>query len=430
MFFFSFGAINADEILEPAAEDTRQQSASMWAGWSISAGTRVRDIDAAFSSSPQTARAYWRDHAPMKRGGGHTGLYDRQGNINYQDGDIAYANPFSNPVTAGGPLDPDSGDGTAYFGADHGDQIDRDADGNGSITFHATRYVYFTELSTTTMDADDDCATAAPYIAARRLVASLEDNIHLSLLVQYAFSEHEMDSGWRETARQDIYEQRVDYTFEYAIDPLSATLPDTPFSASPANNVYVVYDADAYRTYYAETDLAPNDPNLDVTFWELLQLGNPDLELPDDPSRKSRTDEDVVATLIAEELSEFEIRLHELFLALEISTDVHDRVTFSLACGPTLNLLDWDFTHTTHWSLAGSGARQETIVAENSDQDLVIGAGGQLAVKLTLGEERRYFMEASGGYFWVDELKVGAGLGQAEIDLSSYSAGAGIGINL
>lgn len=118
---------------------------------------------------------------------------------------------------------------------------------------------------------------------------------------------------------------------------------------------------------------------------------------------------------------------HTFTLGLNLTKDLGDRVHLVLSTGPTLNLFDTGFSTVTT-AFAGGVPAAFGVPQSHDSQKVRFGWVGQLGVVLDLDAAKRYFVEASADYHWVDPFDIGAGTSSARVNASSWGASLGFGV--
>jgi len=227
--------------------------------------------------------------------------------------------------------------------------------------------------------SDNTEPSVGPYI---KLAYDLWDNrdktIHLSPFFQYTFTTA-FTSGPSYVGVNDV-------TTTYA------TYADGPSAVHPGA-VFAVYNAAAAA------------PGLSGNF-----IDTPGADV--NPTQ-------VIATQVAVVGNGLNIYMHTFTLGFDLTKDLCDRVHLVLSTGPTLNLFDTDLS-----SSAGGLA-----VASNSKQTIRFGWIGQLGLVIDLDSRKRWFVETSGNYHYVDPFTVSDGLSTARVQASSWGAELGLGLH-
>jgi len=353
---------------------------------SLSAGARVRQISADFKLGPPSGYDAWRFQINRSDDEGATRLFtDGDETLVYADG--AVFSPY--------------GDGTALFGV----MSDAQVLGRDGITFNSYSYGYESSLRGMDAGVEDEETCLSPYIAARLRLMESKRNCTISLLGMYSPAMSHTKSGWRQTGRQQLTEHTTHHTFLYALDDFfSSPLPPAPFAGG---SYWVVFDPDTY----ADT-------------WSFFGVSEPP------PVATQSTRSSTPLELRGMTSADLEMNLHELMFGVECSMTLRDRINVAVSVGPTLNVVDWDLTVYKRWERGDTGETLGSWREREKDTDIIVGAAAQVSATMSLDNKSRYFVEVGGGYSWADDLSVKSGNTKADVDLSSFTANVGIGVNL
>jgi len=165
-----------------------------------------------------------------------------------------------------------------------------------------------------------------------------------------------------------------------------------------------------------------------VVLWDVASLPAW-AQVARDPEAYARGVRNTIETYTAMSRSELDVQLHEILLGADWVCPITPQVLFGLSGGLTVNVVDWSMTHATVWT-DSSGATVRTDLINGSDEDVVLGASAEASLRCNIGDEGRYFVEVHGGFAWVDELDVGAGTATGDLDLTSWTAGGSVGVDL
>jgi hypothetical protein len=124
--------------------------------------------------------------------------------------------------------------------------------------------------------------------------------------------------------------------------------------------------------------------------------------------------------------SSLNIYMHTFTPGLEFSRNLGNRMHLVLSAGPTLNLFDTDF-NTFSTGFSGGVPFAASPMSSHSGQKFRFGCVGQLGVVVDLDTQKRYFLEASGNYHWVQDFNVSAAGTEASVKPSSWGASLGLG---
>jgi len=374
---------------EPKVEKKAEKNSP--SKWSLSAGVRSRDLDVEFSAAAPSSYADWASLVRRPRNTGSTDIDNgTTPRTDYEDGEVVF-DPSWTWV-----------DGTSLFGMDNDAQLGiRDV--FNTVTFGSTRTRQWSELSQTALEGEDDTTKGGAYVAARRAIGDKG----LGCLVQYGINVFEIDSGWQETARQTIMERQTRYATTYDIYGWGSAVTPAPFEGGDVSE-WVVVDAALHNAFYG---------------W--MGLGDA-MEPRQTQDARQRT----LAVLTASSKTDLDVDVHDLLLGLEWALPIGDWLSLSLAAGPTLNVISWDLEHTTEWINQTTGAALQTMQEKDGDDEFEVGAAAQVTVRLNMDKKGRVFCEGSAAYNWVDKIDASTESASAEIDVSSFSGSAGIGIRL
>lgn len=333
--------------------------------WSLSAGATVTSIKSTFSASPFNLASLFSSSI-----GGSTSLYTGGATSEvYLDGAVGLP-----PVTA---------DGTAESFHLFPSQVGIDPV-NGYIThiFHGSRGVF-----NPGGDEEDTELAVGPYIKLAYLLKQYP-NFGISLFGQYSFVTT-FDSG------DNLQTGAItSHTFTYDVPPTLVAPPTTP----------VIFNAAAWN------------------------LAHPPITHPSRPL-PAQAPSDAVTQTFATGITAFSVNiyLHTFTLGIDISHDLSDRVHLVLSTGPTLNLFDYDFK-TVSAAFVGGAPVAGGLAQSDSSQKLRFGWVGQLGVQVDLDAQKRWFVEASGNYHWVQKFTAATPSASARIDASSWGASLGLGL--
>ena len=368
--------------------------------WSVSAGVGVRRLGVDFkSAAPQTLD--WGNQIMVNHNNGSIDLYKGDGvPVQYKNGTVGMV---------------DFRDGTCTFIADSPAQVGVNPNASSmhrnpvrEINFQSDRYNYSADVSQPGLDYSDDDTGAYPYLALRYKGPELMGG-NIGFLCQYSFAQGDFSSGNRTTASVAVKQTHTQYNIAYDVDEFYVGGNDVAAQIPTANPVFgidgVVWDATRNNTLRpGENAQAPRVTKVaTVNDW---------------------------ARFNAITKSTLSVNLHELVLAPEWRQQA-SRVSWGLAVGPTVNLIDSDFDSMTQWVRQETGAVVAAgRTASQSDQKVRVGVMAGVSVACNIDSEGRYFVEAMGSYHWLDKVDVGQGADRAEFDASSADASVGFGIRL
>lgn len=413
--------------------------------WSLSAGAGYRELDASFSSKP--IKAY--DALGLVRrqpGGGKDGFADASG-ADYLNGSIGGPNPGI-PGTSG------------FVG---GERLGSAATADRQALFRSQRFAYRQESSTQSQGEEDSDEILSPYV---KLSYDLVDHAHwaLGFGLQYAFSDADAFSGLSPVTLSHGFERVTNKGFIYDFDERLS-----------GGQEFLITDPDAYADYlagiFSDPDLAEGQRSRR-------------------PQSTDEVIENEVVRVAGFLESSLSVRLHEITVPLSVTFKPSRRYEISLAVGPTLNLFDTElsselnfqelpnleggrvlsrnlsferrselFSDGTSQSASGTaaasaadapaqrpGARPapgkgslntsyprlpgRTVATRRSvedDQHFSWGVMGQGTLTIYLDDAQKWFFDVWGRYNYVSPFTVSNDLTSAEVDASSWSAGAGLG---
>jgi len=149
------------------------------------------------------------------------------------------------------------------------------------------------------------------------------------------------------------------------------------------------------------------------------------------PQRNVLSEDTVtVGTLNGAMNAEVDIWWYELTLGLDWSKTLFGRLDLFALVGPTMQVLDWEMSHTTSWTIAGDNSPVTTTRANEDGTRWLAGAIGEIGVNLFLDANRRWFIEASGEYLYLEDVTLRAGGASVNIDPESWGGKLGLGMFL
>lgn len=377
--------------------------------FSISAGVNARGANVEFDASMPTVDPAMFLSSP-DGGMGDVGLYKGRGPVTYDDGvvgskqpNIAVNIPGVNGIAKVGLALP-AVSGFAWAQYDGKTQVDVGASPTyeprnrnarlDAIHFHT--YKETLNVQQAAASSLDSGSSAQPFVAVR-FAALNKPGFSLGGLVQYGWLRTECTSCSEETAV--VERSRTDYTYRY--DGWSAEHPVGPFGVGGllAGNALVV--------------------------WNNRLAGTPGPGIP--VRNPEMTMQESTQTYRAMNRVKAEVNLHEIVLAAEATTRLGP-LGFSLALGPTLNLVGWDLDARTDWYMDGAMAFPGNADTE-SGMEMALGAMARLSAIINLVPGGRLFVGLHGGFNWVDAFDEAVDSSSAEIDVGSWSGGAEFGAN-
>lgn len=378
-----------DYPIEPVAEKSR---------WSVSVGANAREVKAGFKVSGPRLRTEGPD----------PGLFGRRdGTLVYRDGALAGvsipAGAFGGIIPPG--IVPPGPSGIAFATVESLSQVSQGGNYISPLTGGLAQDVnvsYTSERhSNRSFTRTDDEVTVSPYIALRYDVVQ-QPGYSIGALGMYSFTWSDHNSGWRTTGTQ------VDNTYIYpgiVLGPAADLLPP-PFDNAgflPGVAVVVVDPAQVNQIIN----------NANAVFGAAIP------NYPFAPRKETQV-------TVFRSRASVDVDLHEIVLAAEFKANLGERVELALAAGPTLNIIDWQMDSETVGTSNGRRVFRRHYSSE--DTELKIGVMTQGSVIFNLDAGKRFFLELHGGYRWVDDAHAQAGPSTAQLDLSSWTAGAGAGV--
>ncbi|MDK9707101.1 MAG: hypothetical protein OEL83_08630 [Desulforhopalus sp.] len=365
--------------------------------WSVSVGVGIRNLEANFKSTAPTILD-WSSLIPRRSNDGEIGFY--QGNeevVRYGNGAVGMF---------------DFRDGTCTFFADSPSQLGTNPnsvsnrrDPVRTISFRSDIYSYAADVSQPGVNASDDETSAYPYIAIRYKGPGILGG-NIGLFSQYSFAQGDFSSGNRISALANIQKTHEQYKITYDIDE------------------YYVW----FRDIAANIPLADPAMGLDGVVWDSNYHNQYRGEGSKGPRRSKLTDTENVAAFAAITRSTASVDLHELALAPEWRQQ-RDSYSWGVILGPTLNVIDADINSMTQWINHNTGHAVASVRQNSkSDQEVKIGVILSFSFSYNIDAAGRYFIEAMGGYHWLDDVAVGSSEDKVSIDASSADVSLGLGV--
>lgn len=388
-------AFLASGALLRAGEETRLEQAVNFSEtglrWSVSAGVEARSIGADFRSQ----RSSVLDGSVFGPGrSSDPGLYrGGSGSARYQDGETG---PDYNRVYA--PLSGPGGDAVGIVGSRS--QVSpgvRQEQTFGlpiaEVSFHSAEVVGGGGQGYSTSDSD---VGASPYINLA-YAFSVTPKDSFSAVLGWSYVQSDPGAGLHILDPHGLPLLRHTYVYDYDQGSGTLTSPGArfPFDArnDPATAGYIIYNPALY------SGLAGGDGYRA-------------------PREYTRTGVAAVTGLRA--------TLNEVSLAARFERVVAPWLRVGVTAGPTLNVVDRSLDSQVAWYVPGQSAPVETDRWHNEGTKVKMGFMGQLSLRASLTP--RLFVEAHGGYRWVDDDSISAGPAAAKLDLSSWTAGLGVGV--
>lgn len=378
---------------EPSAQVVQQAEGSTASrasqAWRLSVGYAVRSFEADFHMSAPSIGLI----APYLGGLGDVGFYrGGSGFLDYEDGYVGgealFSYPSPNGTTVGHLNTGGSGPGEGVRVVSNG------VDEKGQISFHSTGYDFADE----SRSASSDGVVEGPYF---KLSSTVANDAFGSLALSLSWSG--LAGSLSSNAFSFGHPQRLRYAYTYD----TALFTDN-FTGPPYFYIYgVVYDATTANALHQQGLGTPG------TF------RNP---------RKSVTRSEVPEwTAIGS--SFLDVRLNEIFLSADVVWKPWRGWELGLSAGPTLNVVSTTLNSRTAWERSdGLVVRGEST--RQSDTQVAVGVGVQGVVRHDLTRDGRAFIEAHAGYKRLDDIAIGSGSPSANLDLSDWEVGLGVGIRL
>ncbi|MCP5540150.1 MAG: hypothetical protein H7A52_08430 [Akkermansiaceae bacterium] len=401
-------ALGADDTFSqpPTAFSTLEPAKG---GVHLRAGVAFRTISAGFQVRAPGPLP-WRKLVETRSAPGDVGLYRGGSPIAYSDGlagpdyGVTYGSGF--PVN----FDP-SGDALTIIDSDS--QIRstaRIATGLNlpvyEVDFHSEGYAYTNAFRSAGYESAGAETVSGPCASLAIPLAEIGPGAVLGV-VGYGFFEASFGTGTRPVAWQSVTETHSRHTYRYDYFGI-ATDPGTsfPFDGTGRDGGALVYDPDA------------------------LVVSINDLDGGLLPPREFVTTSEKGVRFFAMSRADLDVDLHEIPLGLEWSCPLGP-LRLGCEAGATLNVIDYDLSHRLDWYRAGGGGRAIFSRTDRScGSPMKVGAYAGLRAMLPLNDSGTLYLEAHGSYRWVDGVRVSAGPASANLDLSSWEGGVGLGIVL
>jgi len=345
--------------------------------WSISAGAKTRRVEYSFDSR---GLDNWQDYITPLQSRGSLNLCDGSERVEYENGYVGIRSSM-----------PGIGhSGTTGNGLGEGDV--------GLLSFYSTHYGD-ANMSISANSSSIDETYAEPYIKAAYMLADKQKGqIKISLLGGAFHSSFNKSIS----INQSIIQNRTIYEFLYQAQTDSG-------GVAPG----VIYNADDASEFTDEGVI--NKIDLDSSY----------------PQRNITSQDTVVAgTLNGVMDAEVDIYWYELTLGLDWTQTLFNRLDLFALVGPTMHVLDWEMEHSTTWTVAGENSPATTTRASDDGTKTLVGGVAELGINLYLDSDRRYFIEASGEYLYLEDVTLNAGAASVNIDPESWGGKLGIGIRL
>ena len=343
--------------------------------WSISAGAKTRRVAYSFSSDYR-GLSNWQNYIALRQSKGSLDLFDGTQPVDYEDGYIKQAEWSGLPIVG--------------YSGHTGSEENRN--GESYIVFHSTQYDNPT--SQTTADANQINRTMSTgYIKTRYQLSEIYGGkIGVSLSSSLSHDSANCNTHLEQRISQD--RTRYEFLYEYEDDHGGGHHP--------------IGDADAWN------DAGP--------FYDHYA----------DPPQRNVTSQDTVVTGTLNGLMDAEVDIYwyELTLGLDWTQTLFNRLDLFALVGPTVHVLDWEMEHNTTWTVAGANSPATTTRASEDGTKTLVGGVAEIGINLYLDSDRRYFIEASGEYLYLEDVTLNAGAASVEIDPESWGGKLGIGMRL
>lgn len=362
--------------------------------WRWSVGYAVRNFEADFKTPAPGLGPI----APYLGGIGDVGFYrGGSGVLSYEDGFVgpgygdgtAFGSVTSDWATPGNPADPNFDRFGPIFAIGPG--LDR----RDTKTFHAKMF-----------QGPDDEAKASgegsgfgPYVRMSLTLAESESG-SLGLSVTWTGLHGQMDAS-----SFLGHPRRTDFIYTY--DDIYFVEPNGPVPNSFISANGLVIDADAVNALYEQA------------FGTHGTFRNP---------RKS-TQSYTITDWTAAGYSSLDVRLNEIFLSADAVWKPRRGWELGLSAGPTLNVVGTTLNSRTAW-VRNDGLAVPGATTRQNDTHVAVGAGVQGVARYDLTRDGRAFIEARAGYKWLNDIAIKGPAASADLDLSDWEVGLGVGIRL
>jgi hypothetical protein len=137
---------------------------------------------------------------------------------------------------------------------------------------------------------------------------------------------------------------------------------------------------------------------------------------------------DVYASYNATQQGRCDLNLHELALGAETGIELLRGLDLAASGGVLLGVVDWSASDSTQWTESDDSSVLSWIDRQDSGQEFVVGLTAELHLRWSPSARTAWFIEASGGYVWYDDLDIAGSPITATFDLSSTTGTIGIGL--
>ncbi len=357
----------------------------------VRVGLSFRKISADFSVTSSTTLPF-SSMANMGMGMGDVGLYDGvSGNKFYEDGSVG---PNATAGAAMGAINDHSQIASTgrFFGGNQNYPVDE-------VTFTTMDMMSINESTVGTggLTISDEDWVVGPYFD---LVFPLyeEDDKFRNFVVGYRYYHSDLGFGPQVVGNQTA--QTFANTYTYTYDYIDMAIPANP-SDFPYNTTGdIIYDFMSYEN----TDF----------------MGG-----IEDP-RTSMTTGNTTVNFIAVSQTTLDVHLHEIPFGLECGR-VFGKTSVALTAGGTINIVDLGMTSRTYYYQYGGLNMFYSRVSRYSDTPVKLGAYAGVNVTHPLNDDGGLYLNLHATYRWVDTITASTADISAEIDLSSFEGGVGIG---
>ena len=127
--------------------------------------------------------------------------------------------------------------------------------------------------------------------------------------------------------------------------------------------------------------------------------------------------------------SSLDVRLNEIFLSADVAWKPWQGWEFGLSAGPTLNVVSTTLHSRTAW-VRQDGLTVAGETGRENDTHVAVGAGVRAVARYDLTRDGRAYLETHAGYKWLNDLAIRGPTASADLDLSDWEIGLGVGIQL
>ena len=124
-----------------------------------------------------------------------------------------------------------------------------------------------------------------------------------------------------------------------------------------------------------------------------------------------------------------DVSMQTLPITTELAWKPIKRFEVGVVMGPTLNLVNTSTDLTTDW-IRQDGLLLARLQNHKARTDFKLGLRLQASARYDLTPEGRWFVEARGGYEWMQNIDLGIGLQAATLDATSWQVGGAFGCRL